>query len=374
MTKSFHYLVAGALALGLSAPAEAEEIVDAHIKATGGKPAIAKIKTIYRTGAVSVSGGFGAQAGEFEEIYDLAKGRGYSSFKLPGYHRESGWNDDSTWLSDPQQPGKKELDEQEARIVKLLSTPSPVVTIHTLFGAAALRQGDDKEFNGKQCAVLGLGGAGMEFYINRQSKLLEGFLIPGYTETTLEDYQAVNGVQMAGKMTMKIPAQDLTMIYDYRKTEANGKFDESEFSKPGSRSGKPAVGGITAKQIIDSMDKNGDGKISKDEASEDAKLFFADIDANSDGAIDLKEAEVMAKFHNEQHGAKEKPAPPQANGITAKMIVQSMDKNSDGKIGKDEASAELKPYFSQFDANRDGVIDEKEAEPIAQYVNQQQGK
>ena len=44
------------------------------------------------------------------------------------------------------------------------------------------------------------------------------------------------------------------------------------------------------------MDENKDGKISKDEASEELKPFFGDYDSNSDGFIDLKEGQAIAKF------------------------------------------------------------------------------
>jgi hypothetical protein len=47
-----------------------------------------------------------------------------------------------------------------------------------------------------------------------------------------------------------------------------------------------------------------------------------------------------------------------------------MDANRDGKISEDEASAELKPHFEQIDANKDGAIDVKEAQVMADYANE----
>jgi len=61
---------------------------------------------------------------------------------------------------------------------------------------------------------------------------------------------------------------------------------------------------VTAKQIIASMDKNDDGKISKDEASEGLKPFFDPLDANKDGVIDLQEAQVIAGYSNNQQTTK----------------------------------------------------------------------
>ena len=57
---------------------------------------------------------------------------------------------------------------------------------------------------------------------------------------------------------------------------------------------------VTAKQVIEAMDKNDDGKISKDEAPDAMKPFFDQIDANGDGAVDVKEAQVIANFRNNQ--------------------------------------------------------------------------
>lgn len=58
-----------------------------------------------------------------------------------------------------------------------------------------------------------------------------------------------------------------------------------------------------------------------------------------------------------------------AGRVTAEQIIGHMDKNGDGGIGKDEASEELKPHFEQIDTNKDGVIDVKEAQVMADYVN-----
>jgi hypothetical protein len=60
------------------------------------------------------------------------------------------------------------------------------------------------------------------------------------------------------------------------------------------------------------------------------------------------------------------PAP---GRVTAEQIVSQMDVDRDGRISRDEASEELKPHFEQIDTNKDGVIDAKEAQVMADYVN-----
>ena len=121
------------------------------------------------------------------------------------------------------------------------------------------------------------------------------------------------------------------------------------------------------------MDADGDGRISKDEASEDLRLFFAQYDTNKDETIDLKEAHALAEYvDREQTEASQRSSP--AGKTTARQIVSFMDKNGDGKINKDEASPELAPYFQQIDTNGDGAIDVKEAQVMADYANGQLGK
>lgn len=117
-----------------------------------------------------------------------------------------------------------------------------------------------------------------------------------------------------------------------------------------------------AENIIRSMDQNGDGKISRKEASEFLKPYFEQVDANGDGFIDTNEAWGMAYAVRRQPG--QGPA-------TAQQIIAYMDKNSDGKISRDEASTELKPHFDQIDTNNDGAIDMKEAHVMADFVNRQ---
>ena len=58
--------------------------------------------------------------------------------------------------------------------------------------------------------------------------------------------------------------------------------------------------GVTAKQIMEQMDTNKDGKVDMDEAPDQLKQSFGLVDANADGSIDLEEAQTIADFLNAQ--------------------------------------------------------------------------
>jgi ferric-dicitrate binding protein FerR (iron transport regulator)/Ca2+-binding EF-hand superfamily protein len=133
----------------------------------------------------------------------------------------------------------------------------------------------------------------------------------------------------------------------------------------------------TVEQVMGFLDKNGDEKISKEEAKASPQLApaFGMVDTNKDGFIDVSEAKAMLEYSKNQNapqssdGGMKKDS---KNRITAKQVIASMDKNKDGKIAKREADAELKLFFDDFDSSKDGFIDEKEGRAIADEVNKRQ--
>lgn len=119
--------------------------------------------------------------------------------------------------------------------------------------------------------------------------------------------------------------------------------------EPG-RTGRGGGGAFNAKEILSRLDKNGDGKISKDEAPERMKENFDRLDANKDGNIDAEEfARSAAAFGGRPGGAP--PGAPVPGGGDAKAIEEVFtkhDANSDGKLTKDEIPEQQKEMFQRM--------------------------
>lgn len=90
-------------------------------------------------------------------------------------------------------------------------------------------------------------------------------------------------------------------------------------------------------RMIDGLDADNDGKISKAEARAGSDAHFDRIDANNDGVITPDEAERLFR-----------PQP---------------DANGDGKISTEEFAALGDARFAKRDANNDGVLADDELKP-----------
>jgi RND family efflux transporter MFP subunit len=135
---------------------------------------------------------------------------------------------------------------------------------------------------------------------------------------------------------------------------------------PGGAASEKSAGGAAG--LLQAFDKNGDGKITlADEVPEERRGFLARLDGNSDGQIDAGE---LAAMRGRGAGG---PAP-QMPASGAEMIKLA-DKNSDGKLAKEELDERAQGFFSMMDSNGDGFVDESEADATVQRMKQfqQQG-
>jgi len=114
-------------------------------------------------------------------------------------------------------------------------------------------------------------------------------------------------------------------------------------------------------QRLKDMDKNGDGKVSRDEFTGQPGVFDR-LDADKDGFVTQKEIPG-----NAAGGA---PAPDRA------MMTQrfkAMDKDGDGKVSKDEFMGPTQ-LFERLDSNSDGFVSPDEMRPTRPEPGKAKGK
>lgn len=147
-----------------------------------------------------------------------------------------------------------------------------------------------------------------------------------------------------------------------RTSDANkdGKLSTEEFAaglKAPAPSGdtiggapRPAAGGGLAglipspKAMFERMDKNKDGKLTKDELPSQLSENFDRLDANSDGSIDLTEVEALAGMI----GRGAQAAGGAAGSSMFGAIFDRQDKNSDGKLTADELPEDRRAIFEKM--------------------------
>lgn len=118
--------------------------------------------------------------------------------------------------------------------------------------------------------------------------------------------------------------------------DGDGVINSDETPRPRLRMGGMG-GGFMAR-----WDTNGDGQVTSDEFSGPDE-HFTQLDQDGNGIIDESEA----------------PAPIHRHGRMRGDMIGHLDKDSDGKISKDEFPSPDE-HFTQLDVNSDGYIDESE--------------
>ena len=181
-----------------------------------------------------------------------------------------------------------------------------------------------------------------------------------------------------------------------RRLSADG-FDRNDANKDGKITLEEVPEGRQReafKRVIERVDADGDKAVTKEEFAK-AALAARDagagpiplirlLDADSNGEISAEEIanapKVLLKLDRNSDGKlsrDELPGPPTGGTPDPRAMAEQMqrrlkdaDKNGDGKIQKDEAPPPLAAVFDRADTNSDGALDEAEVRAAIERITQ----
>jgi Ca2+-binding EF-hand superfamily protein len=119
----------------------------------------------------------------------------------------------------------------------------------------------------------------------------------------------------------------------------------------------PRGGDRTDQISFETADKNGDGRVNRQEAGTIAGFDFSRADTNADLA--LTRAEFQAAMATSTPRGDGVPGP-RSGDRTAQVSFDTADKDKDGKVTRDEASAIPGFNFSSADVNDDSALSRQE--------------
>ncbi len=126
----------------------------------------------------------------------------------------------------------------------------------------------------------------------------------------------------------------------------------------------PGPSGPNAPRRIMAMDKDDDGKVSKEEYKGPAFLFDR-LDADKDGSITRREAAAVRDMGTAGTTPSERPGRLMGMGTSR---FEELDADDDGKVSKAEYKGPAF-LFDRLDADKDGFVTKKESTPSGDAVD-----
>jgi collagen type III alpha len=164
-----------------------------------------------------------------------------------------------------------------------------------------------------------------------------------------------------GKLSKDETPEWLKGAFDRADTNSDGFIDQPElehaFQTMQAARGGQGQGGQGSGQFFKTLDKDGDGKLIKEELPERMQGNFDRLDANGDGFIVIEEFQrAMGAMRGQGGEGGRRPGGDAAGGgLEARM--KDLDKDGDGKISKEEAPERMRDNFDRIDSNGDGFIE-----------------
>lgn len=368
----FRVCLAFAFAYGFAGCLAADEsVVARHLKAIGGANALESLKTVIREAECSGANPQGNFSGIVREWTDLQNERLKSQLTISGVYELTTFIANGQGLLNEMQ-SQRVLSEQERNYQLLGSSPSALAMLAIKHGAKpfVVRA---SEFDGKDCWHVTTEHSPAKFFLDQETHFLIGFEVYQYAKATYSNHQKIEGVVFPTKAVIAYDAQSTTLDYSYTSTRINEVIDEATFiapktsnSPPDSNPG-PDSNQRQAKQYLASLDKDGDGKISFEEAPESVKGSFRQIDANKDNFVDTSELAVALSY-SQPTTMQTSRSEDLNNQQSLEELFADLDKNEDSKISIAEASDDLRLYFTTFDKNHDSFVDLQEAQALVPYL------
>ncbi len=145
-----------------------------------------------------------------------------------------------------------------------------------------------------------------------------------------------------------------------------------EGQPPGGRGpgGQQGGRGGAKSQLFMALDANGDGVIDTAEMA-NAAVAIKKADKNGDGKITEEEARPAGGEHGPERGRPQEGGRPRGEASRAnpnEMVTTLMqfDKNADGKLSKDEVPERMQGIFARGDMNKDGLLTSDEIKAVAE--------
>jgi Ca2+-binding EF-hand superfamily protein len=162
-----------------------------------------------------------------------------------------------------------------------------------------------------------------------------------------------------GKISREEAPERLAQGFDRIDANSDGFIDKGEFKTMTQRMAERAGAAGAARpeqavgvMVLKALDADGNGELSASEIADAAKTL-AKFDKNGDGKLDKEE--LLTQVPRPEARAEGRP---DAEAFARRM--KEADKNGDGKLSKDEAPERLQAIFDRIDTNSDGSLDSKE--------------
>lgn len=247
MTKTFqHIAVSTALVLWAipSLAQTADEIIQKHIAATGGRAALSKLTSRASSGTLSLTTPVGELKGTIE-VYNKKPNKSRTLIKIDAAALGGGQIvndqrfDGTTGYVIDTFNGNREITGDQLEVIKSLSFPTPLLTYKEAGSTAVL--GNKEKVGGREAYVIQFtpkAGPGIRLFIDAQTFMLVKTVVTvtvpqlGPIDQAVEfsDFRDVDGLKIPYLTKSSNPVQTVTAIIT--DVKHNVEIDDSLFSKP----------------------------------------------------------------------------------------------------------------------------------------------